>query len=1148
MWGRTVDAFDIGNGLFGSLVAVTGDAHQAQVAQDIFRQEVQIERSLRIREDIRDAHTLMIDNVQTQLLMGNILLGVCFAVLIEGKPDYEAEVPSPVLVQELWAAFSMWSITLLFLSVWFALRFQEVVSLHARKRLLEKHRICTPNDEIVLRMGGMSLAENVSQLHQWGLDQAQNAMNTNYGLTHFQKYIGEPMGLMTNSPSSTSNGPESNLTSKSSMYIDGTDSRELEANDLHAAESHAAPAEDEARRGAGVGDLRANSAAEASASPSSMASGQLEGGTRSSATRRSAYGPLNFSLGQHERPRVSAPEQEDALEIRVVNQPVFDGEDCGMPVVVTAKRGLQAWYEKNRDSGMFRIAKQRMVDLPEFLMGEQLIRCRWEMFGFKSSRRMPAARQRCTVEFHVSGPATLYVAAHQKQEAPQAAFRSKVPLVPWREDELPVLLDGGCRTISSHAAGKSSRSWFTRNNGSQQVHSHAEDSQCMLAPFKRVEGFSIYVDEDKMELPIYRAALDKPDNEGWRFVRLQFRFKDDFVAPVVIVRGGQVTTTEEDWPVTEFLEELKDIWPLKTYSTRYMTLGTVNLVLAAFFAHLGRVLSDRPRESTQEIVIIAVPLILAVVLAMYVIYWDVRHIGIETQTDIHDGHHITDSDDTEDTESVIANDENIEVTTDTANSFGITARSPNLQSVDDDVVPASERAELNAGSDDAYLEDVDRSVQVIETQACERESSANADRVSCWPSCGAEVVCDAEETLFSTPSSNATRQTKMVKFVSELSKPSLSRAGDASVRSIMTDRTSNGGRRGSRGSQDSHYEQPCPNKRNPRKLRAAPSYWCRRCAVPKVTKLNLRRSFAVVLTLWLASLAWIVIAAWGNQPRCFCCAGGLWTVQAFAWPALPFSPSAATLTADGRLLVASRWLLARGDGLRPLRLPSAARGLLAVLPGRVLLADARELRLVDLANVSRNISGNSGFVSLLGSFAAEEGAVGDVAGFLPAALPSEDGELLALAAASALPGGGGGVVAAAYAGGGVLLCSATGLAGLEPKVHALTHVLPLAGSSQVALHVCSAADLDAGGCGAGEPVLWSADASGCLTAVELASGRVHEWQWELGRGPFALAGNLSHLFVVAGCGAGDGGLQPAVRIARYDRLFDEAGHCDHRGS
>jgi hypothetical protein len=44
---RGYDALDLTNQLFGSFVAVTGDAHQAKVAQDIFRQEIRYERSCR---------------------------------------------------------------------------------------------------------------------------------------------------------------------------------------------------------------------------------------------------------------------------------------------------------------------------------------------------------------------------------------------------------------------------------------------------------------------------------------------------------------------------------------------------------------------------------------------------------------------------------------------------------------------------------------------------------------------------------------------------------------------------------------------------------------------------------------------------------------------------------------------------------------------------------------------------------------------------------------------------------------------------------------------------------------------------------------------------------------------------------------------
>merc|ERR1740127_28858 len=88
---RGLNILGTGNNLFSNGIAVTGDAHQVQLAQDIFRADVRIELSQMIREDIRDVHQLMCETVSTQVTMGSIVLGVCFMVLIEGYVESDAQ-------------------------------------------------------------------------------------------------------------------------------------------------------------------------------------------------------------------------------------------------------------------------------------------------------------------------------------------------------------------------------------------------------------------------------------------------------------------------------------------------------------------------------------------------------------------------------------------------------------------------------------------------------------------------------------------------------------------------------------------------------------------------------------------------------------------------------------------------------------------------------------------------------------------------------------------------------------------------------------------------------------------------------------------------------------------------------------------------
>ncbi|CAJ1435658.1 unnamed protein product [Effrenium voratum] len=163
-WARGEDAVLMGND-FLSFVAISGDAHQAKVAQDLFRQEVRYERSLQIREDIRDVNKCMMESVQTHVLMGSIILAVCFSMSIEGFKGIRTER----LLDILWLLFTCWASTFTFVALWLALRFQMKISGSARERLLRRHRFMVPDDVVVGKMGGENLVNQMADFHSWVL-------------------------------------------------------------------------------------------------------------------------------------------------------------------------------------------------------------------------------------------------------------------------------------------------------------------------------------------------------------------------------------------------------------------------------------------------------------------------------------------------------------------------------------------------------------------------------------------------------------------------------------------------------------------------------------------------------------------------------------------------------------------------------------------------------------------------------------------------------------------------------------------------------------------------------------------------------------------------------------------------------------------
>ena len=56
---------------------------------------VRYERSIQIREDMRDVNKLMMESVQTHVIMGRIILGVCWNRCIEGFPPEEVGLMGP---------------------------------------------------------------------------------------------------------------------------------------------------------------------------------------------------------------------------------------------------------------------------------------------------------------------------------------------------------------------------------------------------------------------------------------------------------------------------------------------------------------------------------------------------------------------------------------------------------------------------------------------------------------------------------------------------------------------------------------------------------------------------------------------------------------------------------------------------------------------------------------------------------------------------------------------------------------------------------------------------------------------------------------------------------------------------------------------
>ncbi|KAF4655046.1 hypothetical protein FOL47_009621 [Perkinsus chesapeaki] len=165
---------NVASGTFGAWAALHSDQHQAEIAQDIQGHSVRLQRSMALREDIRDLRKLEVETVLTSMTVGSIMLGCCFAVFTEGYPPPDAISAWA----DIWMFNISWSICLTFLSIWLASVYQVCVSKFARALLLEEYRIYLPSENEIRNAGGPSLWDRVKALQALPLEVPVSTGNT----------------------------------------------------------------------------------------------------------------------------------------------------------------------------------------------------------------------------------------------------------------------------------------------------------------------------------------------------------------------------------------------------------------------------------------------------------------------------------------------------------------------------------------------------------------------------------------------------------------------------------------------------------------------------------------------------------------------------------------------------------------------------------------------------------------------------------------------------------------------------------------------------------------------------------------------------------------------------------------------------------
>eukprot|EP00929_Paragymnodinium_shiwhaense_P047478 TRINITY_DN24084_c0_g1_i1.p1 TRINITY_DN24084_c0_g1~~TRINITY_DN24084_c0_g1_i1.p1 ORF type:complete len:1006 (+),score=215.61 TRINITY_DN24084_c0_g1_i1:162-3179(+) len=531
---RSLGAFSTLNGLFGSAVAVTGDAHQAQVAQDIFRADLRIELSQLVREDMRDIHALQVETVSTQVTMGSIVLGVCFAVLIEGYQD--AAVAPWIL--EMWAMLTSWAMLLTFTSLLLSLHFQTSIKNAVREQLLLKHRIDTPNDVRIAALGGYSLAEQVARLH---------------------------------------NRVVSTIVSFASGRESGSD-------------------------GAGAGKEQTE--------------GQQDEMSEGLEVRLELIRAELCTLVEHQVP-AAVPLNMGCILCRRGGR------------LVMVNKNVQAWY----DDMTHALKGNRIVDCPNYLLGATLIRQQW-CINFAE-----ASHSRRWLEFEVFGEATIYVAGrphHGGLSSPtaqdQAGEHAIVGTVSGMgaSPRTPKSVWGGASVASVGTIG-STKSDAEEKGGVQSVVKALElEKLCKdwrkdempkvmegghesCRGFRKVDGYSIFVDSHSVHLPLYRLPLKQPEDYDWPVrVAIEWGFNCDVEALTVIVREGCIVGSEEEFAKQAFLQEIDALRPHLSFAGLSIRCATTCLVIGTLLMHLARVLIRRPiPESLAEVAACAVATVLA---------------------------------------------------------------------------------------------------------------------------------------------------------------------------------------------------------------------------------------------------------------------------------------------------------------------------------------------------------------------------------------------------------------------------------------------------------------------------------------------------------------------------------------------------------
>lgn len=577
---KSLLATGMANSVMSNVISVTGDAHQAQTAQDVFRADIRHELSLMVREDMRDVHDLMIETVTTHSTMGSIVLGVGFAILIEGY----VETGSPPKLIEFWALFTSWALLLTILALLLVNYFQTIIKNKVREHLLLKHRIYTPSDGRISRLGGMSMVDRFSHAHYVVLDALVDLIPNNWLLRspHMEDTY----------PDDVADAP-SGRSSVRFARSPTPGAHEAVRDDRSGQGSN---------RGASFSTLRR------ALSHSAFGDGYL----RTLAQRRTSMLARAAAIG------IATGEEleEDGPLVQLDPPPWCPCQDelygaaevrncCSLAngFIIEAQPGVKAWYGPGPNGRCeFHMTEHRLSELPGFLENAALVRQSWAF----------ATGGQSAIQLTVRDEATMYIACRPlrlPEEEEEAAGGVSEQLV--------------TATVSARSAVSRASNISGRSSATSASSAVAQVAEVVGGPgtvrallpgefpqvfingqplpvernFERVDGFGVFIDTHLERLPIYRLSLDWLPVTSYRepyTISLTWQFQRSVEAPLVFLRRGWVCTSEEDFPKEMFLQEMEVFRPFLAYTSLYIKCGTSFLILAAFTMHLCRVLPLRP--------------------------------------------------------------------------------------------------------------------------------------------------------------------------------------------------------------------------------------------------------------------------------------------------------------------------------------------------------------------------------------------------------------------------------------------------------------------------------------------------------------------------------------------------------------------------